>query len=993
MPLPSGSKLGPYEISSVLGAGGMGVVYRARDPRLGRDVALKVLPDDVARDAERLERFEHEARAAAALNHPNIAAVYDVGREGAVRYVVHELLEGETLRERLRRGPLAPREALDAAAQVARGLAAAHAKGIVHRDVKAENVFVTRDGLVKVLDFGLAKIRTAAETQAPTAEAFTRPGDVLGTVSYMSPEQLRGSASVDARSDVFSLGVLLFELLAGKRPFDGESAAETASRILTAEPPGLALDPASVPKETEAIVRCALAKRPEGRYADAAPFAAALESARDEIDFRSRLARGGGLGISRAARVGLVAALAAGAATGAFLWIRHSRRAWAEAAVPRIARLAAGGQWAGGFDLAQRARRELPGDAALAALLPEVTDVLSVVTEPSGARVLLRRNEAAEGTDPHDVRDLGLTPLREVSLARGDYVLRLEREGYEPFERTISSAVARANPRAVPTAISVSWALRKAGTVPAGMAFVPAGQYKLVGYGQPTAASVPLREYLIDRYEVSNREFAEFVAAGGYRRPELWTQPIRDEGRTLSFENAMRRFVDRTGLPGPRGWSGGTFPDGKADHPVTGVSWYEADAYARFRGKSLPTIFQWEKAARDGVYVVTGDTAMPWGLQRGADPRANFDGKTTVPVRQGAAGMSPYGCYHMAGNVSEWTRNAAPGGRVTAGGAFTDPPYLFGDYGIFPALESSERVGFRCALAAPGGAGLEGDAPISRADAAPTYPRSSRAQFEAWLAHYRYDRSPSEGKVEERAESSEFTRERVSFAGAGGARNGGWLYLPKSARPPYQVIQFVPGSNVYGAPTVRAIVESDRFAPLVKAGRALFVVDLPGYPGREWPKGYRRPDGNTVAFRQRAVAESTDVRRGVDYLETRTDVDSTRIAFMNVSISWQGIIFAAVEARYRTVVLVADGLYPEHAEWVAEANPVNFAPHIRAPKLMVNGRWDEDFAFKTEAEPLFKLLSEPKRLQLYDGGHIGPAEVLVPAVNAWLDRTMGPVAR
>ncbi len=201
---------------------------------------------------------------------------------------------------------------------------------------------------------------------------------------------------------------------------------------------------------------------------------------------------------------------------------------------------------------------------------------------------------------------------------------------------------------------------------------------------------------------------------------------------------------------------------------------------------------------------------MPWGLERGADPRANFDGKGTVPVRRGAAGMSPYGCYHMAGNVSEWTRNAAPDGRVTAGGAFTDPSYVFGDYGIYPGLASSERLGLRCALAVPGSAGEEGDAPISRAEQAPTYLRSSRAQFEAWLAHYRYDRVLPEGRVEERVETPDWTRERVTFAGAGGARIGGWLYLPKNARPPYQVIHFVLSSIVYSGTAVSTVVESDR---------------------------------------------------------------------------------------------------------------------------------------------------------------------------------------
>ena len=240
MGLKVGSSLGPYEIVSLLGAGGMGEVYRARDPRLSRDVAVKVLPGSLAGDAGRLRRFEHEARAAGILNHPNLTTVYDVGREGGVSYVVEELLEGETLRVALARGPLPPSEALDIAVQVARGLAAAHEKGIVHRDLKPENLFRTREGRVKILDFGLAKLLpdpVAGEaSRLPTASALTAQGVVLGTLAYMSPEQLRGNGRVDTRSDVFSLGVVLYEMLTGRRPFDAASGAETISRILTHEP-------------------------------------------------------------------------------------------------------------------------------------------------------------------------------------------------------------------------------------------------------------------------------------------------------------------------------------------------------------------------------------------------------------------------------------------------------------------------------------------------------------------------------------------------------------------------------------------------------------------------------------------------------------------------------------------------------------------------------------------------------------------------------------
>lgn len=239
MALTSGTKLGPYEIQSPLGAGGMGEVYRARDPRLGRDVAIKVLPSYFSSDTDRLQRFAQEARAAAALNHPNILAIFDIGDDRGSPYVISELLEGETLGERLRSGPLNTRRAIEYGLQVTRGLAAAHDKGITHRDLKPENLFITSDGHVKILDFGLAKFtrpESGESDEAPTVQVATEPGLVMGTAGYMSPEQVRGKIA-DARSDIFALGAILYEMLSGKRAFHGDSSADTMSAILKEDPP------------------------------------------------------------------------------------------------------------------------------------------------------------------------------------------------------------------------------------------------------------------------------------------------------------------------------------------------------------------------------------------------------------------------------------------------------------------------------------------------------------------------------------------------------------------------------------------------------------------------------------------------------------------------------------------------------------------------------------------------------------------------------------
>jgi eukaryotic-like serine/threonine-protein kinase len=281
MALPTGTKLGPYEIVAPIGAGGMGEVYRAKDMRLSRDVAIKVLPEGFARDADRLRRFEQEARAVAALNHPNILAIHDIGEFNGAPFLVSELLEGHSLREEMNSGALPTRRAVEDASQIAQGLAAAHDKGIVHRDLKPENVFVTQDGRLKILDFGLAKLAKlqAAADENATLDATpqdTSPGVVLGTVGYMSPEQVKGEAA-DARSDIFALGTILYEMLSGQRAFRRDTSAETMTAILKEDPPEISTASKPIAPAVERIVRRCLEKKPQQRFQSARDLAFNLE--------------------------------------------------------------------------------------------------------------------------------------------------------------------------------------------------------------------------------------------------------------------------------------------------------------------------------------------------------------------------------------------------------------------------------------------------------------------------------------------------------------------------------------------------------------------------------------------------------------------------------------------------------------------------------------------------------------------------------------------
>src|SRR5437588_1617533 len=321
-----------YTIVSKIGEGGMGEVYRARDTKLGRDVAIKVLPAAFSADAERLRRFEQEAQSAGALNHPNILSIFHIGTHDGAPYIVSELLEGETLRDRMAGAALAQRKAIDYGLQIAKGLAAAHEKGIVHRDIKPDNIFITNDGHVKILDFGLAKLTSAtdgtSQTEVPTRKVNTDPGTVMGTMGYMSPEQLKGQPA-DHRSDIFSFGAILYEMLSGKRAFRGDSMAETMSAILREDPPDLSETNKTISPALERVVRHCLEKNPAERFHSARDLAFAIESLSRSATISGQTATMPTIAATESAAVGLSH------------WFGNARVAWIVAAVSVVSLLAA----------------------------------------------------------------------------------------------------------------------------------------------------------------------------------------------------------------------------------------------------------------------------------------------------------------------------------------------------------------------------------------------------------------------------------------------------------------------------------------------------------------------------------------------------------------------------------------------------------------------------------------------------------------------------
>jgi formylglycine-generating enzyme required for sulfatase activity len=967
----------------------MGEVYVAYDHDLEREVAVKVLRDGASEGSDRGRRFIQEAKAASALHHPNVAHVYEIGTHDDLRFIAMEIVEGETLRDRVARGPLAIDDALAIGLQIASALAAAHKAGIVHRDIKPENVIIGPDGYAKVLDFGLAKLREIRGEDAATL-LKTTPGIAMGTLGYMAPEQISGG-DVTPAADVFSLGIVLYEMVAGRRPFEGATANEVVASILSKSPRPLHEVRADTPPKLEAVISKALTKNARERFPNAGEMREQLRQisreAMTSLSFRG--AKSGGVATTLQIKVAIALLVIAIVAAGIWMAARAKRLRRAEESIKTAEALLAQRKLPEAYETAISAASILPGNDRLRDVIAQTSAPLSIESDPPGATVFLQRFKGP----PERVR-AGTTPLKIPRLPRADYLVTLEKQGYAPVTRPVSLAPVYTRSFAIPQRRAVQVKLLDAAKLPAGMVFVGGGEYRLAGWQRPSDRAIQLRDFFIDRYEVSNRDFEEFVRAGGYRRRELWKEPFVDAAKTIGFEEAMARFHDTTGLPGPRSWSGGAPPAGRESHPVTDVTWYEAAAFAEWKGKKLPTIYQWEKAARDPSPISPGAN-LPWGkVGEGVDAteRANFLGRGTMPVDSMPFGISPWGAHHMAGNVAEWCRNPKEPGFAFRGGSWNDALYAFGETGGYPAFYSSATVGFRCVKDAYTNADNQGDFPLSASGFVPHYRPVDDRAFAEIRSRYDYAKLPLNAQVTERVETRDWERQKIAYAGVAGSTVTAYLYLPRGFRRPLQVVHFAPAGDVEGGlRTLPASIEGN-LPPFIRGGRAVFSVVLEGYLGRPLPPGFEKPDTRSNEHIDFVVKRVTELRRGLDYLESRQDLDHSRIAFIGPSAgSWAGVILTALEPRYRSVLFIGTGIEPNELTDAAAVNRINFAPRIAAPKLMLQGRYDEDTALKSVAEPLFRLLSEPKRLQVYEGSHSPAAEVFVPAVQKWLDETLGRV--
>jgi formylglycine-generating enzyme required for sulfatase activity/dienelactone hydrolase len=641
---------------------------------------------------------------------------------------------------------------------------------------------------------------------------------------------------------------------------------------------------------------------------------------------------------------------------------RNAKLRWVrQQTLPEINRLIKADDISAAFALTLEAEKVLPDDPALTGLWPRVSQVISIETTPAGAEIYIKPYQKPDTA----WRYLGKSPLKGVRVAREFSRWRIAKAGFAELDGACALSS------------KMEFALEPANAVPAGMVHVEGGP-------RP-GGRITLESFFIDRYEVTNRQFKEFVDRGGYTTLAFWKQPFAKIGKTLSWTEAIAEFRDPTGQPGPATWKHGTYAAGEADHPVTGVSWFEAAAFAESVGKRLPSYHHWWAAA-SGAFLAPNMTAL-----------SNFSGHGSAHVGS-YQGVSRWGAYDMAGNAKEWCWNEAESGkRYLLGGGSGEPAYQFTDPDAQLPFDRSSANGFRCMQLKTGtelADTVDAPFPIPRRNYA-SEERISEEVFTSYLNFFTYDKTALEERTESTDESSEHWRkEKMSVAAAyGNERLVVYLFLPKKVPPPYQAVIYCPGSNAFTSRSSDRLAREDTFDFIVESRRA---VVYPVYKGT-----FERGDGRTLTsyfeskndYRDLVIQTSKDLGRTLDYLETRKDIHSDKLAFLG--FSWGGVMGSVLPAlegrRLKANVLVSGG--SSFRAVLPQVDQINFAPRITIPTLMLNGRYDFTF-IEPAQQQLYRLLGAPpetKKYVVFEKGHTLPASLISKDVVDWLDKYLGPV--
>ncbi len=761
----------------------------------------------------------------------------------------------------------------------------------------------------------------------------------------------------------------------GKRPFVGETQASVISAILRDTPSAVSEINPALPVGLSSIVQRCLQKDPEKRYPGAGEVCNELKA------LEASLAPARPTRLSRKVWMAIAAALVVAVSVAGWLWHSASRSRFTLDATPEVARLVeqeqarlvAEGEFLKAAALAREGVTALPEDPTFKKLLEKSTWEASFETIPPGADVSLRPYTG----DPNAWVSIGKTPLVKIRLAGGAYLFRYAKQGYV-------------------TRYEIGWPdgpepLDQEGSIPADMERVPVygGTITASLIGLQGLPKVPADNFLIDRTEVANEAYKRFVDAGGYEKRVYWKQPCVKDGRTISWEEAVALFRDRTGRPGPATWEAGSFPTGLEKHPVAGVSWYEAAAYAEFAGKSLPTVYHWAEAA--GVFwahlIVAG---------------SNFRGVETVPVG-GEGTLGTWGTYDMAGNVKEWCWNEGPAGkRFILGGGYGEPPDMFIQTDAQSPWDRRPNYGFRCAKVAspPPPEAMARLEPLIR-DISKEKPVSDEV-FGAYKGLYAYDKAELNAKVEETGTTAnDFPWEKVTFNAAyGGERMIAYLYQPRNVAPPFQTVVQFPA--IQDEEMVSGRFDPSTMGPgggpgyVPQSGR---VLVMPIYKSTFERRDEWNPNRGvkTAQYRDHLIMWSKDLGRTLDYLETRKDIDSTKFAYLGQSGGAAlAPILLAVDGRFKAAALTVGGFWLTHS--LPEAEPLNFVTRVKTPTLMLNFRYDESFGLEASQLPFFRLLGTPdkdKKHVVFESGNafFGPWKDTSRETLDWLDKYLGPVKR
>jgi hypothetical protein len=624
------------------------------------------------------------------------------------------------------------------------------------------------------------------------------------------------------------------------------------------------------------------------------------------------------------------------------------------------------------FDMAVSTEKYLPNDPTLAKLWPSIATTLSIDTEPAGAEVFWKDYDTAGA----EWRSAGVTPIKEVKAPRNYLRLEIRKPGYQTVELAMPGFAVGIRP------ISQHLKLDPLGSLPENMVRIPKSttEMQIVGLEKYGPKDVP--EFLIDKFEVTNKQFKAFIDSGGYRNKAYWTFPIMDAGKMIPLNTALTRFMDRTGRQGPATWEAGSYPDGTENHPVTGVSWYEAAAYAVFAHKQLPTVFHWAAVA---------DTWRSEFLL----PLSNFSGKSTSAVGS-LAGFSSYGVYDLAGNAREWTLNQRgdSGQRFILGGGWTDPSYAFNDSFTQPALDRGESNGFRCIKElATDSSAIALIQPLSMdfRDYSKEQPVSD-VTFASFSRQFTYDKTPLHATIERTMEGDVWKADVVSIdAGYNNERLILYVFLPKTYSLPLQPVVFFPGSNGIHESKFEPTLVNSRLLFVMKSGRALI---FPIYKGTYERQDDLKSDNQdeTVRYKDHVIMWGKEYSRAIDYLETRKDMQADKVAYLG--ISWGGFIggiIPAVEKRIKVVVLNVGGMAMEKAQ--PEVDQINYLPRVMQPVLMLNGKYDMFFPVESSQKPMFRFLGAPedrKKMVVYDSGHLVPQTEFIKETLSWFDTYLGP---